>query len=122
MGKRKGSPKVVRKFDEMVELVKGREYDYRYRPQYVDDLADGPRMCACQGVPQSEVADFIMKGYRVTMHKEKCKKCGACWVYCPLGIIRETEDGYFEIDHEYCRPCGVCAQECPADAIEFKQI
>ena len=38
----------------------------------------------------------------------------------PSRVIRETEDGYFEIDHDYCRPCGICAQECPAGAIEFR--
>jgi len=71
------------------------------------------------GTPQSQVADFIMKGFTVTMDKEKCTQCGTCWVFCPLGVIQETEDGYFEIDHEYCRPCGICAHECPADAIKF---
>jgi len=38
----------------------------------------------------------------------------------PSRVIREAEDGYFEIDHDYCRPCGICAQECPAGAIEFR--
>lgn len=117
-----GKIKTVRKFDEVVELVKKGQYSYHYRPQFVEDLADGPRMCACTGVPQSEGADFIMKGYQVKMNKDKCKKCGVCWIYCPLGVIREMEDGYFEIDREYCRPCGICAQECPVDAIEFGEI
>ena len=113
--------KVVRKFDEVVDMVRKRQYSYHWRPQYVEDLAEGPRCCACMGVPASEGADFIMKGYGVTIVKEKCFKCGACWVYCPLGVVREAEDGYFEIDHEYCRPCGICAHECPAGAIEFNK-
>ena len=58
--------------------------------------------------------------FRPVVDKEKCTKCGACWVCCFLGVIRETEDGYFEIDHEYCRPCGICAQVCPVGAIEFR--
>ncbi|MBI5444304.1 MAG: 4Fe-4S binding protein [Deltaproteobacteria bacterium] len=114
--------KIVRKFDEVVELVQRREYGYVWRPEYVDDLADGPRCCACKGVPQSEGADFIMKGYDITMDREKCVKCGACWAYCPLAVIRETDDGYFEIDPEYCRPCGICAQECPTGAIQCTPI
>ena len=112
--------RVVRKFIEVVELVKKGEYDYRYRPQYLDDLPEGPRVCASYGTPQSEVSDFILGGYHVKLNKDKCIKCGACWVYCPLGVIKETTDGYFEIDHDYCRPCGICAQECPEKAIEFK--
>jgi 2-oxoacid:acceptor oxidoreductase delta subunit (pyruvate/2-ketoisovalerate family) len=114
--------KILQKFDEVVEVVKERHYSYHWRPQYLEDLAEGPRCCACMGVPQSDVADFIMKGYKITMHQEKCTKCGACWVFCPLGVIRETKDGYFEIDREYCRPCGICAHECPADAIEFSEV
>lgn len=114
--------KTVHRFDEMVALVRNRQYQYHYRPQYLEDLGQGPRMCACMGVPASEGADFIMKGYKITMKKEECTQCGKCWVYCPLGVIRPTEDGYFEIDHEYCRPCGICAKECPAGAIELTEI
>jgi len=114
--------KTVQKFDEVVELVQERQYSYHWRPQYLEDLAEGPRCCSCMGVPAYEGADFIMKGYKVTMNKEKCTKCGACWIYCPLGVIRETEGGYFEIDHDFCRPCGICANECPSDAIDFAEI
>lgn len=113
---------LLRKFDEVVQQVKKRNYYYHWRPQYVEDLPEGPRGCGCMGVPKSEGADFIMEGYKVSMNKEKCTQCGTCWVCCPLGVIKETEDGYFEIDHEYCRPCGICAQECPTNAIDFTSI
>lgn len=112
----------INKFNEVVRLVKERDYFYHWRPQYLEDLGQGPRCCSCAGVPASTGADFIMRGYMVKMNKEKCTKCGVCWIFCPLGVIRETEDGYFEIDHEYCRPCGICAHECPSKAIEFKEI
>lgn len=114
--------KIYQKFDDVVKTVKKRQYSYYWRPRYVEDLADGPRCCACTGVTQSEGADFIMKGYHVSIDKEKCTKCGTCWVFCPLGVIRETEDGYFEIDTEYCRPCGICAHECPSGAIDFRAL
>ena len=52
--------KIVRKFDEMVDLVRKREYAYLYRPEYVEDLGKGPRMCACQGAPASSGADMII--------------------------------------------------------------
>jgi 2-oxoacid:acceptor oxidoreductase delta subunit (pyruvate/2-ketoisovalerate family) len=114
--------KIVRKFDEMVDLVRERDYAYLYRPEYVEDLGKGPRMCACQGAPASSGADMIMKGtYKLVMNKDKCNQCGSCWMYCPLGVIHETEDGFFEIDHDYCRPCGICAHECPTGAIEFSE-
>ncbi len=112
----------LRNFAEVVRTVKKRDYYYQWRPQYLEGLAEGPRCCSCAGVPASEGADFIMKGYVVKMNREKCNKCGVCWMYCPLGVIRETEDGYFEIDHEFCRPCGICAHECPSKAIEFKEV
>jgi 2-oxoacid:acceptor oxidoreductase delta subunit (pyruvate/2-ketoisovalerate family) len=111
--------KVVQTFAEAVALAKKRDFNYIYIPQYFEDLPIGPRNVSCRGVPRSAVADFIMAGYKVTMDKDKCTKCGACWVCCFLGVIRQTEDGYFEIDHEYCRPCGICAQVCPVGAIEF---
>jgi pyruvate ferredoxin oxidoreductase delta subunit len=114
--------KVYHEFDKMFESVINRQYSYHWRPQYLEDLAEGPRCCSCAGVPASEGADFIMKGYRVKMNRAKCTRCGACWVYCPLGVIRQIEDGYFEIDHEYCRPCGICAHECAAGAIEFSEV
>lgn len=117
-----GKIKTVQKFEEVVELVKKRRFSYHWRPQFLEDLGEGPRCCACMGVPASEGADFIMKGYRVTMHNEKCTKCGACWVFCPLGVIRERSDGYFEIDAEYCRPCGICAHECRYGAIELASV
>jgi 2-oxoacid:acceptor oxidoreductase delta subunit (pyruvate/2-ketoisovalerate family) len=118
-----GKIKVLRKFEEVVAVVKNRQYSYHWRPEYLEDLGEGPRCCACMGVPASEgAADFIMKGYKVVMHKEKCTKCGACWVYCPLGVIREAENGYFEIDADYCRPCGICAHECHFDAIELTKV
>jgi 2-oxoacid:acceptor oxidoreductase delta subunit (pyruvate/2-ketoisovalerate family) len=117
-----GKIKTVQTFDEVVELVKKRQFSYHWRPQYLEDLAEGPRCCACMGVPASEGADFVMKGYKVTMNREKCTKCGACWVYCPLGVIDEMQDGFFEIDRDYCRPCGICAQECKFGAIELASV
>jgi len=112
--------KVVEKFSEALEMARKRDYNFIYNPQYFEDLPMGCRNVSCRGVPRSAVADFIMVGYKVTMDKEKCTKCGACWVSCFLGVIKEAEDGYFEIDYEFCRPCGICAQVCPVGAIEFK--
>jgi len=51
--------------------------------------------------------------------KEGCNKCGICWMYCPEGVIKEKEEGSFEIDLKYCKGCGICAKECPTNNIEM---
>jgi len=56
---------------------------------------------------------------RPIMDKEKCNKCGMCYIFCPEGTIKETEEGYFEVDLYYCKGCGICAHECPQGAIKM---
>ena len=45
--------------------------------------------------------------------KDKCIKCGLCYIFCPEGCIDQTEEGYFEPNLFYCKGCGICARECP---------
>ncbi|MFH1002649.1 MAG: 4Fe-4S binding protein [Chloroflexota bacterium] len=56
---------------------------------------------------------------RAIMNREKCTKCGLCYIFCPEGCIQPAPDaeGYFDIDLFYCKGCGICAHECPSDAI-----
>lgn len=51
--------------------------------------------------------------------KEKCNKCGLCFIYCPDGCIQPDQDGWFVADMFYCKGCGICAKECPKDAIKM---
>ena len=56
---------------------------------------------------------------RPVLDKEKCNKCGLCWLYCPDAAVDSTEDGYFEINYFYCKGCGICATECRREAIQM---
>jgi len=115
--------KIVKTFAEVVELVKKGDFDYSYRPETLEDLCqEGPRMLTCKGARASETPDFVTREYLPEFDDEKCTQCGTCWVLCPLGVISEKEDGYFNVDEEYCRGCGVCAWECPTQAIEMVRI
>ncbi len=52
------------------------------------------------------------------LDKEKCIKCGMCWIFCPeMAYNQQDEEGYFIVDLNYCKGCGICAHECPKDAI-----
>jgi len=57
------------------------------------------------------------KAQRPVFDKNKCNKCGLCYIFCPEGCIRQSADGYFEANLFYCKGCGICAVECPKDAI-----
>lgn len=114
--------KRIRKYTEVIEELKKGNYHYLWQPEYLEDLAEGPRGFACQGVPASLVSDFIMKEYDMVLDQEKCSGCGTCWVYCPLGVIYLDENSNFKIDEEYCRSCGICIEECPQNAINMTKI
>jgi len=55
--------------------------------------------------------------YRPIIDKDKCTKCGLCWMYCPEGTIQESNDGFFEIDYKYCKGCGICSNSCKTGAL-----
>lgn len=53
--------------------------------------------------------------------KERCIKCGVCWILCPDASYIQNEEGYYLADLNYCRGCGICAYECPTGAITMLQ-
>ncbi len=55
--------------------------------------------------------------FRPILDKNKCTKCGLCWIYCPEGAIMVNEDGSYEINLSYCKGCGICQKSCNVKAI-----
>ena len=55
--------------------------------------------------------------------REKCIKCGRCYILCPdMCYSPDTEadeEGYYKWDGFYCKGCGICIVECPKDAISW---
>jgi pyruvate ferredoxin oxidoreductase delta subunit len=57
---------------------------------------------------------------RPEISREKCNRCGMCYLYCPEGtmILKDGTDP--EVNLTYCKGCGICASECPRKAISMK--
>lgn len=53
--------------------------------------------------------------------REKCIKCGLCWLHCPDAAIRPADEGYYDVDLYHCKGCGICASICPKDAIHMEE-
>lgn len=51
--------------------------------------------------------------------RDRCIRCGLCYIFCPDGAIYRTEDGFFEISEEKCKGCGICHRECWFGAINM---
>ena len=53
--------------------------------------------------------------------KEKCVKCGICYLFCPDGAVRLDEEGYYQVDLDYCKGCGLCIRQCPTMCISMEE-
>ena len=49
---------------------------------------------------------------------DKCSRCATCYVFCPVGCIREM-GGWYAADMGNCKGCGICAGVCPTQAIRM---
>ena len=55
---------------------------------------------------------------RPVFKKDKCCRCGLCYLYCPVACIKDMGN-YLAIQLDYCKGCGICARECPVNAINM---
>ncbi len=51
--------------------------------------------------------------------RERCIRCGVCWIFCPDAAIFETSEGYFDMLPDYCKGCGICGRECVTGCISY---
>jgi pyruvate ferredoxin oxidoreductase delta subunit len=51
--------------------------------------------------------------------RDRCLRCGVCWIFCPDSAIYETPEGYFDMNPDYCKGCGICGRECVTGCISY---
>ena len=61
------------------------------------------------------------RSMRPETNKEKCTKCGQCYIFCPDMVYSRNEEGYYEQNYYFCKGCAICVRECPVDAIKMFQ-
>ena len=55
--------------------------------------------------------------FRPIIDREKCIKCGQCWISCPETAIKMGEKDKPKIDYNICKGCLICAEVCPVKCI-----
>jgi len=83
------------------------------------ELLPGSVITEAGNAKQYHTGDW--KSERPVWDKQKCIKCGICYLFCPEGCVRQNEDGYFEANLYYCKGCGICARECWTEAINMAE-
>jgi len=65
---------------------------------------------------QAGAAKAFKPGNRVVARpqwdKDRCVRCGICYIYCPHGAVVRQDDGFFDANTDRCSGCGVCHREC----------
>lgn len=66
----------------------------------------------CRSAKQRMHADF-----RPEVEPAKCRSCGRCVRWCPVGAIALGPDRVAVVDYALCYGCGECVAACPYGAI-----
>lgn len=59
------------------------------------------------------------RSQRPVSNAKKCRQCGMCYIFCPVGCIEEKET-HFEVNLDFCKGCATCVQVCPAGVIKME--
>jgi phenylglyoxylate dehydrogenase delta subunit len=92
--------------------------DHHARPMFDADTVPGD-LCPISTTPNPMLAGD-WRAERPVVDREKCVKCAACWIFCPVQCIEERPR-WFDINYAACKGCGICAHECPQHAITMVQ-
>ena len=63
----------------------------------------------------------LWRTVKPVMDREKCVKCGFCWMYCPDMAIPQKGGKRIETDYDFCKGCGICKTECMFGAITMEK-
>lgn len=69
----------------------------------------------CTAVTRGIAQPFKKGGPRAALpewDKDRCIRCGVCYVYCPHGAVYRQDDGFFDVIKDKCTGCGICHREC----------
>lgn len=89
-------------------------YDFTWRDMEIGNILTEPGSASLR-----RTGDW--RSQRPILDREKCNKCGLCWLYCPDAAIKLLDDGHYEPDLFYCKGCGICASVCPKEAITMME-
>jgi pyruvate ferredoxin oxidoreductase delta subunit len=73
------------------------------------------KMIGCSLIEKGAAKPFMPGDRRKALpewDKDRCIRCGLCYIYCPDGAVYRTDDGFFEADEKMCKGCGICHREC----------
>ena len=60
---------------------------------------------------------------KITVNEARCKRCGICAAFCPVGVFVEDEFGLPAVKYpEKCIMCMLCVVRCPDFAVEVESL
>ena len=58
----------------------------------------------------------------LTLHSDRCIRCGLCVKTCPMGLFSRGEEGTVTLREAPCLDCFHCTAACPAGAITHSEL